>query len=100
MRHCDTLIAPRWCVPIEPADCVLTDHAVVVTDGRIADLLPLSEALQKYQPSVSIERPDHILRERRGLLGLELRSFDIKMALREHRLIRAVTRTAGYSRAR
>ncbi len=61
MRHCDTLIAPRWCVPIEPANSVLTDHAVVVTDGRIADLLPLSEALQKYQPSVSIERPDHIL---------------------------------------
>ncbi len=61
MQHCDTLIAPRWCVPIEPANSVLTDHAVVVTDGRIADLLPVSEAWEKYQPSVSIERPDHIL---------------------------------------
>ena len=61
MRHCDTLIAPRWCVPIEPANSVLTDHAVVVTDGRIVELLPLSEAREKYQPSVLIERPDHIL---------------------------------------
>ncbi len=61
MRHCDTLIAPRWCVPIEPANSVLTDHAVVVTDGRIVELLPLSEAREKYQPSVLIERPDHVL---------------------------------------
>ena len=61
MQHCDTLIAAHWCVPIEPANSVLTDHAVVVTDGRIADLLPLSEAREKYQPSVYIERPDHIL---------------------------------------
>ena len=61
MRHCDTLIAPRWCVPIEPANSVLTDHAVVVTDGRIVELLPLSDAREKYQPSVLIERPDHIL---------------------------------------
>lgn len=61
MRHCDTLIAPRWCVPIEPANSVLTDHAVVVTDGRIVDLLPLSDARKKYQSSVFIERPDHIL---------------------------------------
>ncbi len=61
MRHCDTLIAPRWCVPIEPANSVLTDHAVVVTDGRIVELLPLSDAREKYQPSVLIERPDHVL---------------------------------------
>ncbi len=61
MRLCDTLIAPRWCVPIEPANSVLTDHAVVVTDGRIVELLPLSDAREKYQPSVLIERPDHVL---------------------------------------
>tara|TARA_R110002096_G_scaffold124002_5_gene268144 strand:+ start:18065 stop:19393 length:1329 start_codon:yes stop_codon:yes gene_type:complete len=61
MQHCDTLIAPRWCVPVEPANEVLTDHAIVVNDGRIAALLPLSEARRKYQPSVVIERPKHLL---------------------------------------
>ena len=61
MLHCDTLIAPRWCVPVEPANTILLDHAVVVNDGRIADLLPLGKAREKYQPSVTIEKPDHLL---------------------------------------
>ena len=61
MQHCDTLIAPRWCVPVEPANVVLTEHAVVVNDGRIADLLPLRDAREKYQPSVFIEKPEHLL---------------------------------------
>jgi 5-methylthioadenosine/S-adenosylhomocysteine deaminase len=61
MQHCDTLIAPRWCVPVEPANVVLIDHAVVVNDGRISDILPLSEAREKYQPSAFIKKPDHVL---------------------------------------
>ena len=61
MHHCDTLIAPRWCVPIEPFEQVLSDHAIIVTDGRIIDLLPLADALQRYQPSVKVLRPDHAL---------------------------------------
>jgi 5-methylthioadenosine/S-adenosylhomocysteine deaminase len=61
MQHCDTLIAPRWCVPVEPANVVLIDHAVVVNDGRITDILPLSDAREKYQPSAFIEKPDHVL---------------------------------------
>jgi 5-methylthioadenosine/S-adenosylhomocysteine deaminase len=61
MQHCDTLIAPRWCIPVEPAGVVLTGHAVIVMDGRITDLLPLEKALEKYQPSVLVERPDHVL---------------------------------------
>ncbi|HNP62981.1 MAG TPA: TRZ/ATZ family hydrolase [Woeseiaceae bacterium] len=61
MQHCDTLIAPRWCVPVEPLNAVLTDHAVIVNDGRITDLLPLKAALERYQPSVAIEKPDHML---------------------------------------
>jgi len=61
MQHCDTLIAPRWCVPVEPANVVLTDHAVVVNDGRITDVLPLPDARERYQPSAFIEKPDHVL---------------------------------------
>jgi 5-methylthioadenosine/S-adenosylhomocysteine deaminase len=61
MRHCDFLIASRWCVPIEPAGTVLEDHAVAVVDGRIAAVLPLREARETFQPSVFLERPDHVL---------------------------------------
>ncbi len=61
MQHCDTLIAPRWCVPVEPAGQVLENHAVVVSDGRIVALLPAAEAREAYQPSVLIERPEHVL---------------------------------------
>jgi len=61
MQHCDTLIAPRWCVPVEPANVVLTDHAVIMNDGRITDVLPLADAREKYQPSATIEKPHHVL---------------------------------------
>ncbi len=61
MQHCDTLIAPRWCIPVIPAGSVLLDHAVIVTNGQIVDLLPLPEARDRYQPSVVIERPNHAL---------------------------------------
>ena len=61
MQHCDTLIAARWCVPVEPANTVLDDHAVVVNDGRIRDVLPLADARQRYQPSALIEKPGHVL---------------------------------------
>ncbi len=34
---------------------------MVVNDGRISDLLPLADARREYQPSVFIEKPDHLL---------------------------------------
>jgi 5-methylthioadenosine/S-adenosylhomocysteine deaminase len=61
MQHCDTLIAPRWCVPVEPSNVVLKDHGIVVNDGRIIDLLPLVDAREKYQPSAFVEKPNHVL---------------------------------------
>ncbi len=61
MHHCDTLIAPRWCIPVEPPGVVLDRHALIVTDGKITDLLPHQTALKNYQPSVLIERPEHVL---------------------------------------
>ena len=61
MQNCDTLINAAWCIPVEPADTVLVDYSVAITDGRIVDLLPSKEAAPKYQPGVTIERPDHVL---------------------------------------
>ena len=61
MRHCDYLIAARWCIPVEPDGRVLEDHAVAVVDDRIAAILPVAEAREAFQPSVSVERPGHVL---------------------------------------
>lgn len=61
MIHCDTLVLPRWCVPVEPAGRVLTGHAVAIGDGRITEVLPAEAARRKYQPSETIERPNHVL---------------------------------------
>ena len=61
MQHCDTLILADWCVPVEPHDLVLTEHAVVVNDGRITEILPAADARDRYEPSTLIERPGHVL---------------------------------------
>ncbi|MEX0977154.1 MAG: TRZ/ATZ family hydrolase [Woeseia sp.] len=61
MQRCDTLIHTRWCVPVEPSETVLSDHAVVISDGRIIDLLPNDAARENYLPSAFIDRPDHLL---------------------------------------
>jgi 5-methylthioadenosine/S-adenosylhomocysteine deaminase len=61
MEYCDSLIAPRWCVPVEPPGLVLENHAVAVAEGRIEAILPVDEARRRYQPGVTIDRPDHVL---------------------------------------
>ena len=61
MQHCDILIKPRWCVTGEGQLTVHEEHAVAVTDGKIAAILPNAEAERLFQPSRSVERPGHIL---------------------------------------
>ena len=61
MQHCDTLILAGWCIPVAPDNLVLTDHAVAINDGKIVDILPASEARQRYRPGVLVQRPNHIL---------------------------------------
>ncbi|UZR29725.1 TRZ/ATZ family hydrolase [Methylococcus mesophilus] len=54
----DTLITARWIIPVEPDGVTLEHHALAIDRGRIADLLPTTEALVKYQPR-RIERLEH-----------------------------------------
>lgn len=57
----DTLILPRWLIPIEPACQVLEDHAVAIKDGKILAVLPSDEALQRFAPLRTETLPDHIV---------------------------------------
>lgn len=56
----DLALLPQWVVPVEP-DGVLTDHAVVIQDGRILDLLPADAARTRYDAVQTLSLPGHAL---------------------------------------
>ena len=57
----DLLIAPRWLLPIAPAPAALSDHAVVVTGGRIIAVGPVAQLTAQYEAREHVSRPDHVL---------------------------------------
>ena len=59
MQNAELLVLPRWLVPIEPADTALEDHALVVSGGRIVDLLPADFARQTWRAEQTVELPHH-----------------------------------------
>ncbi len=61
MQRCDTLILPEWCVPVEPAGTVLSQHAIAVQDGRIVAVLPAAEARERFRAGAVVNRPGHVL---------------------------------------
>jgi len=64
----DLLIDARWVLPIAPAHQVLEDHAVVIAQGRIVDLLPAAQASRNYNARQSIRLESHVLLP--GLINL------------------------------
>src|SRR3989338_582976 len=57
----DLLIAPSWVVPLQPRAVMLEEHAVVVRDGRIVDILQLVEARERYPFYERIALDEHVL---------------------------------------
>lgn len=57
----DLLIKPSWIVPVQPSGTVLSDHAVAVTSGRIAQVLPAGQASLALAPAEVIDLPGHVL---------------------------------------
>lgn len=68
MDQIDTLISPRWLVPVEPHGVALENYSVAVSDGRIVAVLPKETALQRFSPAQTIELPQHALMP--GLINL------------------------------
>jgi 5-methylthioadenosine/S-adenosylhomocysteine deaminase len=56
----DLLLLPQWVVPVEP-EGTLADHAVVVQDGRILDVLPADAAQARYAGRQTLALPGHAL---------------------------------------
>ncbi|MCC7412266.1 MAG: TRZ/ATZ family hydrolase [Gammaproteobacteria bacterium] len=57
----DTLLCARFIIPVEPAGTVLHDHALAIDAGRIAAILPRSEALVRFRPRQCHELSAHAL---------------------------------------
>lgn len=57
----DSLIHAKWIIPVDPADSVLEDYAVAVSDGQIIDILPSTEASELYQAVNTAELDQHAL---------------------------------------
>lgn len=57
----DTIISARWIIPVEPEGVVLSGHSVVVRDGKIAALLPASDAAARFQAAEHVRLPEHAL---------------------------------------
>lgn len=61
MTSVDLLVAARWIVPIEPANVVLENHALVIDQGRIVELLPLDDARTRFQARETLTLDQHAL---------------------------------------
>lgn len=59
--YADLLIHPGWILPVEPADCVLSEHSLAVVNGRIQALLPTPQARQAVQAEREVELPGQVL---------------------------------------
>ena len=57
----DALIEAKWIIPVEPAEIVLNQHAIAIDQGLIKDILPITEASQRYKPQQTLTLSDHAL---------------------------------------
>ncbi len=62
------LLLPDWLLPIRPARQVLKDHALLIQDGKIADLGPKSSMLERYANVARRHLPGQVLMP--GLVNL------------------------------
>ena len=60
-NQADLIVHARWIAPVAPQSTVLENHALVVKNGRIADLLPSALANQKWQSEEEEHLGDHLL---------------------------------------
>ena len=61
MQSVDALIHARWIIPVDPDNRVLENHSLAIQDGRIAAILPSSEARTTIQAETTHELADHAL---------------------------------------
>ncbi len=61
MKQVDAIIHARWVLPIVPRHTILENHAAVIDQGRILDILPSQDVDAKYTATSSYDRHTHVL---------------------------------------
>ena len=57
----DLVLSASWIVPVEPAGCILEDHALAVRDGSIAALGPVDGVDARFSPRGRVHLEGHAL---------------------------------------
>lgn len=57
----DLILEARWIIPVEPENTTLEDHALIIKDGIILDILPIQKARLTYSAPETLKLPEHIL---------------------------------------
>jgi len=57
----DLQLNAAWVIPVIPEQTIWESTSIVIQDGRIMDILPITEAKQKYQPRQSHDLNNHIV---------------------------------------
>ncbi|HEX9672286.1 MAG TPA: TRZ/ATZ family hydrolase [Burkholderiales bacterium] len=55
------VVEAGWVIPVDPPGMVLANHAVVVADGRVHDVLAAGLSRERYPAARRIELPGHAL---------------------------------------
>jgi len=61
MKKVDLIVHAKWVLPIEPANTILNDHAVVVQAGEIIDILPSAMVASQYEAKEVVKRSNHVV---------------------------------------
>ena len=57
----DTLIEPRWILPIRPRGALLEGQAIAVDAGIIRAVLPAAEAARRFAARATVRLPEHLV---------------------------------------
>ncbi|MEY4717459.1 MAG: hypothetical protein RL563_77 [Pseudomonadota bacterium] len=57
----DLIIQAKWIIPVEPDTVIHEDHALVIHEGRIVDLLPSHRAVESYEALAIENLENHVL---------------------------------------
>ncbi|MBX3641046.1 MAG: TRZ/ATZ family hydrolase [Nitrosomonas sp.] len=57
----DTLIEARWIIPVDIKNSIHNNHAIAVDQGKIIDVFPASETVNRYNPKRTVSLQNHIL---------------------------------------
>ena len=61
MEQMDTIISAKWVIPVVPAGKILHDHSVLLSQGKIHDILPTHELSARYSSAHHIKLENHAL---------------------------------------